>query len=335
MNRTRANMPQKTDPNFQRDNTFGSINCCSPSLSKSADVGARVTQPLPSRNTRRQILVPGGEFWMGDSFDEGYPQDGETPVHLVKLPPYYMDATAVTNTQFATFVRATGYVTDAEQLGISAVFHLAFTGARRDIAHEVAEAPWWLAVRGATWRHPEGPNSGITWRQNHPVVHVSWRDAQAYCDWVGKRLPSEAEWEYAARGGLRQARYPWGDDLDTGGRWPCNIWQGVFPTTNTMDDGHLTTAPVKAYAPNGFGLWQMAGNVWEWCSDWFGTDYYSRSPTCSPSGPVRGERRIMRGGSYLCHESYCNRYRVAARSGNTPDSASANVGFRCANNAGV
>jgi formylglycine-generating enzyme required for sulfatase activity len=165
-------------------------------------------------------------------------------------------------------------------------------------------------------------------RANHPVVHVSWRDATAYAAWAGKRLPTEAEWEYAARGGLEGARFPWGDDL--GRRWNLNIWQGRFPDVNTGEDGFLTTAPVRSFRPNGHGLWQTVGNVWEWCADWFAADWYARSPSSDPRGPEEGTARVMRGGSYLCHSSYCYRYRVAARSANTPDSSSGNLGFRCA-----
>jgi formylglycine-generating enzyme required for sulfatase activity len=270
---------------------------------------------------------------MGDPFDEGYAADGETPVHEVRLSAFRMDATAVTNAQFATFVKETGYVSGAEEFGVSAVFHLAFDGDRRDVLNQVPGAPWWLAVRGASWRHPEGPGSDIARRQNHPVVHVSWHDAHAYAAWAGKRLPTEAEWEYAARGGLTGRRFAWGDELTPRGRWMCNIWQGTFPTENTRDDGHLTTAPAKSFAPNGYGLSCMAGNVWEWCADWFAPDYYEHSPTDDPRGPDDGAQRVMRGGSYLCHDSYCHRYRVAARSSNTPESTSANTGFRCAGEA--
>ena len=252
-------------------------------------------------------------------------------MHEVILSDFYMDATTVTNAAFSAFVRSTGYVTDAEDLGISAVFHLAYSGDRRHRVGSVSGTPWWLIVEGATWRTPEGPGSDVSMRASHPVVHVSWNDAEAYCAWAGKRLPTEAEWEYAARGGLTQARFSWGDDLIPRGRWMCNIWQGTFPTVNTLDDGHLTTAPVKSFAPNGYGLWNVAGNVWEWCADWFDPGYYAVSPADSPTGPDSGEARVMRGGSYLCHDSYCNRYRVAARSSNTPDSASGNIGFRCAN----
>lgn len=170
-------------------------------------------------------------------------------------------------------------------------------------------------MNGAWWRCPEGPGSDLDGRWDHPVVQVSWHDAAAYCKWAGKRLPSEVEWEYAARGGLDQARYPWGDELTPGGEHRCNIWQGQFPVRNTAEDGHVGTAPVEAFAPNGFGLHNVSGNVWEWCADRF---------------TGASENRAMRGGSYLCHDSYCNRYRVAARTSNTPDSASGNLGFRCA-----
>ncbi len=311
--------------------------CCSAARSVTAPgvapAGARErTADVPkhrSRSNRGQVRLPGGEFGMGDAFGEGYPADGELPVHSVRLSAYYIDATAVTNAAFATFVKATGYVSDAERFGASAVFHLVAN--RADVLGEAAGAPWWLTVRGASWRCPEGGDSSITDRQNHPVVHVSWNDAIAYCAWAGKRLPTEAEWEFAARGGLAGKRFAWGDELTPNGRWMCNIWQGEFPTRNTTDDGFLTTAPVKQYRPNGYGLSNMAGNVWEWCADWFSPAYYAESPLDDPPGPSSGDSRVMRGGSYLCHDSYCHRYRVAARSSNTPESSSGNLGFRCAN----
>jgi formylglycine-generating enzyme required for sulfatase activity len=278
---------------------------------------------------------------MGDPFDEGYEADGERPVHGVTLSPFLLDRTAVTNAQFATFVKATGYVTEAEQLGLSSVFHLAVAASRTDVLGRANGTPWWLIVRGADWRHPAGPLSGIGELPRHPVVHVSWHDANAYARWAGKRLPTEAEWEYAARGGLAGARFPWGDELTPRGRWRLNIWQGRFPAHNTLDDGHLTTAPVTTYPPNGHGLHEMAGNVWEWCADrFFPTTYADRAgtlvanPIASGSDLTGGSvPRVMRGGSFLCHDSYCNRYRVAARSSNTAESASANIGFRCANDA--
>lgn len=265
---------------------------------------------------------------MGDHFSEGYPRDGELPLHEVTLDSFRISTTTVTNRQFARFVRQTGYITTAEQHGISAVFFAAFQGPTSAIVQHVPGAPWWLAVRGAHWARPNGPGSSITEIMDHPVVHVSWEDAVAYCNWAGTRLPTEAEWEYAARGGLDSKRYAWGDELVVNGTWNCNIWQGTFPHDNTAEDGYLTTAPSKSYRPNGYGLWQVAGNVWEWCSDWFVDDYYSRSDTLNPHGPRDGEQRVMRGGSYLCHDSYCNRYRVSARNSNTPDSSSGNVGFR-------
>ena len=286
---------------------------------------------------------------MGDSYGDGYAGDGEGPVHQVRLSPYLIDVEAVTNAGFAAFVKATGHVTDAERDGLSAVFHLAVAARPAEVLGRATGVPWWLVVRGADWRHPRGRRSSIAELQNHPVCHVSWRDAQAYCRWAGKRLPTEAEWEYAARGGLDRARYPWGDDLLTSdGRWRCNIWQGEFPRRNTLDDGYLTTAPVNAFAPNGYGLLNSVGNVWEWCADAFrSSEYADRSAAGATAvspvvDPVAAEpaaldkatvRRVMRGGSYLCHDSYCNRYRVAARSMNTAESSSGNIGFRCANNA--
>ncbi len=265
---------------------------------------------------------------MGDHFDEGYPADGEVPLHRVELDGFRMAATSVTNQEFAAFVDATGYRTTAEDHGISAVFYAAFLGRREDILSIPTRVPWWLAVRGADWRHPDGPASTLQGREDHPVVHVSWDDAQAFCTWSDTRLPTEAEWEYAARGGLADRRYAWGNELLMEGAWNCNIWQGRFPKENSAEDGYLTTAPVESYQPNGYGLHQMAGNVWEWCQDWFDPGYYTRSPEQNPQGAEDGVWRVIRGGSYLCHDSYCNRYRVAARNSNTPDSSSGNIGFR-------
>jgi sulfatase modifying factor 1 len=247
--------------------------------------------------------------------------------------PFWIDAHADTNERFAAFVAATGHVTESERLGWSFVF----VGLLPDDCpptRAVAEAPWWRQVEGADWRHPEGPASTVHDRPDHPVVHVSWHDAQAYCHWAGLRLPTEAEWEYAARGGREQKRFPWGDQLEPGGQHRMNVWQGVFPRVNTGADGYLGTAPVGAYPPNGHGLYQMTGNVWEWCADWFSPTYHRRAARENPTGPPNGSHRVMRGGSYLCHASYCNRYRVAARSANTPDSATGNLGFRCARDAG-
>lgn len=303
-------------------------------------VGARPTdgpvtsQPPPAPGggvaTHRveQAHIPAGTFVMGDSSGDGNPGDGESPQHRVDLSAYVIDATAVTNEDFAAFVADTGYRTDAEQWGFSAVFHLALAAPDSDVVGRPPGTPWWLGVRGADWRHPGGRRSDLDGLGDHPVVHVSWNDASAYCRWAGRRLPTEAEWECAARGGRSGATYPWGDDEIHDGGWRANIWQGDFPRTNTVEDGWLTTAPVRSYTPNGFGLWQAVGNVWEWCADWFEAEYYQRSPTHAPAGPATGEARVMRGGSYLCHASYCNRYRNSARSSNTPDSSMGNTGFR-------
>jgi sulfatase modifying factor 1 len=284
-------------------------------------------------STEGMALLPGGEFLMGTDSREGYPADGEGPVRRVRLDPFWIDTLAVSNARFADFVEATGHVTEAERFGWSFVF----AGLLPDDfppTRAVAAAPWWRQVEGADWRHPEGAHSSLADRLDHPVVHVSWNDALAYCGWAGKRLPTEAEWEYAARGGLEQRRYPWGDQLTPNGEHRMNVWQGKFPDQNTLEDGYLGTAPVGAFPPNGYGLYNMTGNVWEWCADWFSVDFHVGGPRDNPSGPASGEQKVMRGGSYLCHRSYCFRYRVAARSANTPDSSTGNLGFRCAREVG-
>jgi formylglycine-generating enzyme len=286
------------------------VSCCAPKRS-----GALVADsPL-----RLRASAPQWEFAMGDAFAEG--DASELPVHRVRLSPFRLDATAVTNDEFAAFVAATGHVTDAERYGSSAVFHLLVDRAA-DVAGAVAETPWWLDVRGATWRSPEGGRSTVEGRGDHPVVHVSWRDSAAYATWAGKRLPTEAEWEYAARGGLDGRRFPWGDELRD-----CNVFRGSFPDRPTARVGTVAAAAGPA---NACGLRNLVGNVWEWCADWFSASYYVDSPRDDPPGPPTGSERVMRGGSYLCHDSYCRRYRVAARTSNTPESSAGNLGFRCA-----
>lgn len=285
-------------------------------------------QPAVRAAAHRDVTVPALSFMMGDHFNEGHPGDGETPVHPVRLDSFRIDATTVTNRMFADFVAATRYRTESERYGSSAVFHLQLES-EGTAARALAGTGWWLNVPGADWAHPTGPSS--TWESapDSPVVHVSWDDAQAYCRWAGRRLPTEAEWEAAARGGLDGRRYAWGDELlSDNGAHRCNIWQGDFPTTNSLDDGFLGAAPVGSFPPNGYGLYEVCGNVWEWCADWFLPKYYRNSPERNPRGPTIGSGRVMRGGSFLCHDSYCNRYRVAARSWNTPDSATSNIGFR-------
>lgn len=288
----------------------------------------RLSPTARGRHLVEQAQVPAGMFRMGDSSGDRNPGDGETPVHLVRLDAFSIDVTTVTNDDFARFVNATGYVTEAEVFGYSAVFHAALAAVTSDIVGRPAGTPWWLGVRGADWQHPGGTLSGLQGLGEHPVVHVSWNDAIAYCAWTERRLPTEAEWEYAARGGLDSAKYPWGDDEVDAGGWRANIWQGVFPDINTADDGWVTTAPVRSYAPNAYGLWQPVGNVWEWCADWFDPRTYTAELAIDPRGPAKGQSRVLRGGSHLCHTSYCNRYRNSARSQNTPDSSMSNAGFR-------
>jgi formylglycine-generating enzyme required for sulfatase activity len=273
---------------------------------------------------------------MGDAHGDGTWGDGETPVHMVSLEAFEIDATSVTNDDFAKFVAATGYQTEAESFGYSAVFHLALEADDEDIVGQPPQTPWWFGVRGADWWHPGGRRSTIDGKDDHPVVHVSWNDAAAYCTWAGRTLPTEAQWEAASRGGLVSARYPWGDNLmDSNGAWRTNIWQGTFPSVNSLEDGFLTTAPVRSFSPNTYGLWQTVGNVWEWCADVWSADTYARDAALGtvhePNGSAGSETnalRVMRGGSYLCHDSYCNRYRNAARSSNTPESSMGNAGFR-------
>lgn len=334
-----------TSPHQQEDPSNGLSSCCAPQRSASGGAASGGADPEPAGSSSgpglhsglgghlvEQVAVPAGSFLMGDSHGDGRRPDGEGPVHEVELEGFSIDATSVTNEAFQAFISETGYVTDAEKFGSSAVFHLALAAPAEDVLGRPPQIPWWVEVRGADWRHPGGRDSSIESIMDHPVVHVSWNDAQAYCQWAGRRLPTEAEWEYASRGGLQSARYPWGDDVGVregeSGTWPLNIWQGRFPRSNTCEDGWLTTAPVRSFEPNGYGLWQTVGNVWEWCQDFYDPRYYARSPRRNPRGPETGFARVIRGGSFLCHDSYCNRYRNSARSGNEADSSTANAGFR-------
>jgi formylglycine-generating enzyme len=310
--------------------------CCVPSKERaqvlsvsqkeSAD-RARVT----GGSTAEMIRLDGGPFLMGTDTQEGFPADGEGPVREVYIDPFYIDRYPVTNEAFAEFVKTTGYKTEAEAFGWSFVFrgHIEPEQYGEIVEDTVLGAEWWCKVGGANWRHPEGPDSTIETRPLHPVVHISWNDAAACSRWAGKRLPTEAEWEFAARGGLEQKLYPWGDELMPEGRHLCNIWQGRFPEVDTAEDGYTAPAPVTAFPPNGFGLYVITGNTWEWCTDWFDPAYHLLATRNNPVGPRKGTAKVIKGGSYLCHKSYCNRYRVAARTANTPDSATTNMGFRC------
>lgn len=301
--------------------------------------------------------IPGGTFWMGVD-DPAFPD--ASPAHRVTLDGFWMDRTEVTNAAFAGFVRATGYTTIAERkptyeeiiksLPASVTpppreqvepnlvpGSLVFTPPGRPVALN-NHHQWWAWVPGACWDHPEGPGSSIDDRMDHPVVHIAFDDALAFAKWAGKRLPTEAEWEYAARGKLDRRTYAWGNELKPQGKWMANIWQGGFPSENTVEDGFRGTAPVGSFPPNGYGLVDMAGNVWEWCSDWYRPDFYRASPERNPRGPESSHdpaepgvpKRVQRGGSLLCSDLYCVRYRVGTRGKGAIDSGASHLGFRCA-----
>lgn len=310
--------------------------CCVPSKARAVQLAeSRRASTLRVRansgSTYEMAKLDGGPFLMGTDSEDAFPQDGEGPVREVILDPFFIDIYPVTNVKFREFVAATAYRTEAERFGWSFVFQGHISSERYDelVKATVPGVNWWCQVEGANWQHPEGPDSGIKSRDNYPVVHVSWNDAAEYCRWAGKRLPTEAEWEYAARGGLEQKLYPWGDDLNPDGRHLCNIWQGRFPDVDLAEDGYSAPAPVDAFPPNLYGLYTITGNAWEWCSDWFHPTYHVTATCSNPVGPPQGESKVMKGGSYLCHRSYCNRYRVAARTANTPDSSTTNISFRC------
>jgi formylglycine-generating enzyme len=300
--------------------------------------------------------IPGGEFTMGSDAD--YAMRHEGPAHRVRVDGFFMDETDVTNAQFAEFVKATGYVTTAERTPtLDEIMSQSPPGSRPPRKEDlvpgsiVFTAPdhpvvledyrqWQKWTPGANWRHPQGPNSTIDGLEDHPVVHVSWDDAQAYAKWAGKRLPTEAEWEFAARGGLEGKKYVWGDEPFSEDQPQCNNFQGEFPHHNSAKDGYLRTSPVKVFPPNGYGLYDMAGNVWQWCADWFLPDAYGLTQytklLVNPTGPatsfdpgVRPPERVQRGGSFLCCVGYCFNYRPSARLGCTPDTGMSHLGFRC------
>jgi formylglycine-generating enzyme required for sulfatase activity len=305
-------------------------SCCIPGAGRGDTTSDLAAIPAGAGSHPDTLVeVPATTFRMGDESVWAYPGDGEGPVHDVALDGFRIDRFTVTNDAYAHFVDATGWSTDAEHYGWSFVF----AGLLPDDFPEtsgVVGAEWWRQVFGADWRHPEGPQSDLDGRGDHPVVHVSWHDAVAYCRWTGTRLPTEAEWECAARGGRVGTAFPWGDDLEPGGEHRMNVFQGTFPGANTGADGYVATAPVDAFPPNGFGLHNMTGNVWEWCADWLDLGTYASRAGHDPRGPATGDRRVQRGGSYLCHLSYCRRYRVSARFGSEPTSSAGHTGFRVA-----
>jgi formylglycine-generating enzyme len=306
--------------------------CCVPSKARAQQLEqsrrlSAARDRATGGSTVGMVKLDGGRFLMGTESTEAFPADGEGPVREVTVSPFYIDAYPVSNRQFAEFVNATGYRTESELFKWSFVFHAHIAAER--VAARALGIEWWCRVDGADWAHPEGQDSEIESRLDYPVVHVSWSDAASYSQWAGKRLPTEAEWEYAARGGLEQRLYPWGDELTPGGQHLCNVWQGEFPHRDTGEDGYTAVAPADAFPPNAFGLFSITGNAWEWCSDWFHPAYHVTATTLDPVGPPSGTGKVMKGGSYLCHRSYCNRYRVAARTSNTPDSSTTNISFRC------
>ncbi len=297
--------------------------------------------------------IPGGTFVMGNNHG---PPD-EAPRHAVALDGFWIDTTEVTNAQFSEFTEATGYVTlpekkpelrslrkgsEIEQRAIleelnqpGSICSLTLNS-RDDIDPMKGAYSWWQYVPGANWRHPEGPDSDLSARMDHPVVHLSWLDVQEYCQWAGRALPTEAQWEYAARGGHDGRVYPWGNTKRPNDRWLQNIWQGEFPVKDTGEDGYTSTAPVGSYPPNDFGLYDMSGNVWEWCSDYYRPDYYHTSSNHNPSGPDSSWdprepdiiKRVQRGGSFMCSDQYCIGYRVAARMKGEEDTGIFHTGFR-------
>ena len=336
-----------------------------------ADTMASCTSSLPARfatspdtaayqakelSREGMVWVEGGTFAMGAADAEGRPD--ESPQHQVTVSGFWIDATEVTNAQFAEFVEATGYITTAERApdweelkkqlppgtpkphdSLLVAASLVFNPPAQPVSlHNAAQ--WWSWKKGADWRHPQGAGSSIEGKENFPVVQVSWDDASAYAKWAGKRLPTEAEWEYAARGGRKAQVYPWGNEAVEQGQPKANTWQGSFPDHNTGWDKYQGLAPVMSFASNKYGLYDMAGNVWEWCSDWYAADYYqtvASGESENPAGPARSfdpqeptvPKRVVRGGSFMCHDSYCKGYRVTSRMKTSADTGLEHTGFRC------
>jgi formylglycine-generating enzyme required for sulfatase activity len=335
------------------------IPSCCVSISASRFPTAVIFPPIVSSShpPEGMVRIEGGTFLMGADNEQG--SEDEYPKHTVTVQGFWMDSTEVTNRQFAAFVNSTGYITTAERkpdwedlkknlppgiakppdsllVAASLVFRMP-----GQVISMTEYDEWWIWKKGANWRHPEGPESNIENKENYPVVHISWEDAQAYSKWAGKRLPTEAEWEWAARGGLKDSVYPWGNEWIEASKPKANSWQGKFPYSNTAWDGFIKAAPVRSFFPNGYGLYDMAGNVWEWCSDYYHSNYYKelhkKGAADNPSGPQQSfdpnepaaAKRVLRGGSFLCNDSYCSGYRVARRMKSTADSSMEHVGFRC------
>lgn len=304
-------------------------SCCIPSAvgRRSIPPGERATFAA-IKDFSDSVLIVGGMCDIGTPSPH-LESDGEGPPRRIRIPSFLLERFAVSNAKFLRFVEKAGYQTDAEKFGWSYVFSGLLEN--QDSGTIEAGVPaWWRRVAGASWKTPEGLDSSIADRLQHPAIHISWRDAEAYAVWAGGRLPTEAEWECAAKGGKADAKFPWGNREPDDHFTPCNIWQGDFPAFNSLADGYLGTSPVDSFAPNGFGLFNMCGNVWEWCSDPFLVRSLSRAARQRNVESRKEKERVLKGGSYLCHKSYCYRYRIAARSGRSPDTSAGHTGFRIA-----
>ncbi len=348
--------PEDTSQPATSVNALTLTSCHAPVPTRSAGVPAQIKPVEPGQASHAgMVAIPAGTYSMGANTNQGRPD--EYPKHTVHVDAFWMDATEVTNAEFARFVKATGHVTTAERKPdweqlrqqlppgtprpddkLLVASSLVFVAPKQAVSL-TDYSQWWQWVSGADWRHPEGPGSSIVGKDQHPVVQISWDDAVAYASWAGKRLPTEAEWEWAARGGLQNAVYPWGNEPVDAGKPKANSWQGQFPTRNTKQDGFYGTAPARSFAPNGYGLYDMAGNVWEWCADWYRPDYYQTQTGVinNPKGPATSydpqeptvPKRVQRGGSFLCNETYCSSYRSSARMKSSPDTGLSHAGFRC------
>lgn len=338
------------------------IACGDKKNAQSTASDQHATEPPPGEAPEGMVWIPGGQFTMGSNDPRSY--EHERPAHMVKVDGFWMDETEVTNRQFKGFTDATGYVTVAERKpeweelqkqlpagtpkphdSLLVAGSLVFTPPKYAVSLD-DYSQWWKWTPGANWKHPEGPGSDIEGKWDHPVVHIAYEDARAYCEWAGKRLPTEAEWEFASRGGLEGQPYAWGPEFMPAGQYMANTFQGGFPVTNTAEDGFKDTAPVRSFPPNDYGLYDIIGNVWEWTSDLFNVNYYSELArtglAVNPKGPDKSfdpneplvVKYVTRGGSYLCANDYCVNYRPSARQGTAFDSGLSNVGFRCVKSVG-
>jgi formylglycine-generating enzyme len=345
---TRKRIPQSPVDSHSAYHSEGHASAPKQTDPKSASLVSINSPTPPGAGPEGMVWIPGGTFWMG--CDDCEMPDTQ-PVHLVAVDGFWMDTTPVTNVEFARFVKVTDYLTIAERKpdpkdypGVDPSKLVAgsavFSPPSKDVPlTDITQ--WWEYVPGASWKHPEGPGSGVAGRENHPAVHIAWEDAVAYANWAEKRLPTEAEFEFAARGGLDRNRYAWGDELKPGGQWAANIFQGVFPSRNFGEDGYMRTSPVTAFPVNGFGLYDVGGNVWQWCADWYRPDYFAtlaanglaRNPQGPPDSYDPNEpgarKRVQKGGSFLCSDRYCSRYLVGSRGRGAIDSGGSNTGFRC------